>query len=62
MFIIENIEKYRRRETFKMIFDVESVINLGNESLQNMTCNISFVILEFIVYFTCKTFFSNSWK
>ena len=58
MFIIENIEKYRR-ETFKMIFDVESVTNLGNESLQNMKYNSSFVILEFIVYFTCKTFFSN---
>ena len=56
MFIIENIEKYRR-ETFKMIFDVESVTNLGNESLQNMKYNSSFVILEFIVYFTCKTFF-----
>ena len=58
MFIIENIEKYRR-ETFKMIFDIESVTNLGNESLQNMKYNSSFVILEFIVYFTCKTFFSN---
>ena len=58
MFIIENVEKYRR-ETFKMIFDVESVTNSGNESLQNMKYNISFVILEFIVYFTYKTFFSN---
>ena len=43
MFIIENVEKYRR-ETFKMIFDVESVTNSGNESLQNMKYNISYFL------------------
>ena len=39
-----------------MIFDVESVTNLGNESLQNTMCNISFVILGFTIYFIYKTF------